>query len=333
MAQNQKSLGSLSLDLDNKWSYLKIHGDQGWESFPSYLDLVVPRVLTFLETLNLKITVFVVGQDAALEKNQGPLRAIATAGHEIGNHSFHHESWLHLHSDDAIEQELAQAEIAIQQATGQHPVGFRGPGFSLSESVLKILAQRGYQYDASTFPTFLGPLARAYYFMTAKDLTSEEKEQRKMLFGGFSDGFQPLKPYHWLATERPLIEIPVTTMPIFKVPIHFSYVLYLASFSSAIALLYFRFALLLCQLTRTQPSLLLHPLDFLDETDVPELRFFPAMKLPSGKKQLVLSKALKAMGQQFEIVPMGIHAQALQQRRSRQQSMNPKFKTPIARLV
>lgn len=29
---------SISLDLDNLWSYLKIHGDDGWRSFPSYLD-------------------------------------------------------------------------------------------------------------------------------------------------------------------------------------------------------------------------------------------------------------------------------------------------------
>ena len=26
---------SLSLDLDNQWSYMKTHGDDGWESYPS----------------------------------------------------------------------------------------------------------------------------------------------------------------------------------------------------------------------------------------------------------------------------------------------------------
>src|SRR5687768_5627494 len=83
-----KPTGSLSLDLDNQWSYMKTHGDPGWESFPSYLDLVVPRVLDFLEARNLTITVFIVGQDASLEKNRAALSAIAAAGHEIGNHSF-----------------------------------------------------------------------------------------------------------------------------------------------------------------------------------------------------------------------------------------------------
>ena len=83
-----KPLASLSLDLDNQWSYMKTHGDAGWESFPSYLDVVVPRVLNFLQESDQKITFFIVGQDAALEKNHAALASISAAGHEIGNHSF-----------------------------------------------------------------------------------------------------------------------------------------------------------------------------------------------------------------------------------------------------
>jgi hypothetical protein len=33
-----KPAASISLDLDNLWSYLKTQGAPGWESFPSYLD-------------------------------------------------------------------------------------------------------------------------------------------------------------------------------------------------------------------------------------------------------------------------------------------------------
>src|SRR5262245_65486240 len=100
-----KPIASLSLDLDNKWSYLKTHGDGGWESYPSYLDVVVPRFLSVLAELKLKVTVFVVGQDAALPKNHTALASIAAAGHEIGNHSFHHEPWLHRYSHKQIEEE------------------------------------------------------------------------------------------------------------------------------------------------------------------------------------------------------------------------------------
>ena len=43
---------SLSLDLDNQLSYMKTHGDSGWEDFPSYLDIAVPRILEFLGSLS-----------------------------------------------------------------------------------------------------------------------------------------------------------------------------------------------------------------------------------------------------------------------------------------
>ena len=72
---SHKLTASLSLDLDDQWSYLKTHGDRGWESFPSYLDTLVPRALDFLTERRLKITFFVVGQDAALEKNHDALKA------------------------------------------------------------------------------------------------------------------------------------------------------------------------------------------------------------------------------------------------------------------
>ncbi|HEX4778174.1 MAG TPA: polysaccharide deacetylase family protein, partial [Acidimicrobiia bacterium] len=86
-----KKLASLSLDLDNQWSYMKTHGDAGWDSYPSYLDVVVPRVLDLLAARGLRITFFVVGQDAALDRNRDAIASLSAAGHEIGNHSFRHE--------------------------------------------------------------------------------------------------------------------------------------------------------------------------------------------------------------------------------------------------
>ena len=74
-----KPYASLSLDLDNQWSYMKTHGDAGWQSYPSYLDAVVPRILEFLATRGLTITFFIVGQDAALPATQ-PALALSSSG-------------------------------------------------------------------------------------------------------------------------------------------------------------------------------------------------------------------------------------------------------------
>ncbi len=299
---------SLSLDLDNKWSYLKTHGDAGWDAFPSYLHIVVPRVLELLATRNLTITWFIVGQDAALPGNREVLRSIADAGHEIGNHSFHHEPWLHLYSEEKIDAEIANAESAIESATGVRPDGFRGPGFSLSASVLNVLARRHYRYDCSTFPTYLGPLARAYYFMTAK-LTTAEKRERAKLFGTFAEGNRPLKPYRWHGLD--LVEVPVTTMPLVKVPIHLSYLLYLARFSKAAAKTYFRLAIWMCRQSGTEPSMLLHPLDFLGGDDDGDLSFFPAMDRPAAWKLDLASEFLDAFSASFRVLPMGQYVDTL----------------------
>lgn len=305
-----KPLASLSLDLDNEWSYLKTRGDAAWESLPSYLDCVVPRVLAILARRRLRITFFVVGQDAALAKNRAALRMLADGGHEIGNHSFRHEPWLHLYAEAELEREIADAEHHIEAATGQRTRAFRGPGFSLSETTLRVLKRRGYHCDASTFPTFLGPLARAYYFMTAR-LDPAEREQRAKLFGSWSDGLRPLKPYAWELPEGSLLEIPVTTLPLLRVPMHLSYVLYLNSFSPWLARVYFESALRLCRLAGVEPSILLHPLDFMCADDVPSLGFFPGMKLPLARKLGCAEHCLDRLQTLFEVCSVGEHAAAI----------------------
>jgi peptidoglycan-N-acetylglucosamine deacetylase len=305
---------SLSLDLDNLWSYMKTHGDAGWDEYPSYLGVVVPRVLDLFDSLNTKITWFIVGKDAADPKHHSILGDITRRGHEVGNHSFHHEPWLHLYSESEIEAELARTEDAIETATGQRPDGFRGPGFSFSPTLLKVLARRGYRYDASTFPTFLGPLARLYYFAKAGNMTAEEREKRKQLFGTLSEGFRSLHPYNWHTAEGALLEIPVTTMPLFKVPIHLSYLVYLSQFSKLAARAYLRMAVGLCKVMRVELSFLLHPLDFMGCDDTDKLAFFPAMNQPSSKKLAFAREVLELLIREFQCVPMGEHAAAIARR-------------------
>lgn len=302
---------SLSLDLDNKWSYLKTHGSDAWVDFPSYLDVAVPRILEFLKKRDLTITFFIVGQDAALAKNRDALLQIREAGHEIASHSFNHEPWLHLYDEPQLNEELEKAEEAIEYATGVKVRGFRGPGFSLSQGTLKVLHNRDYDYDATAFPNILNPLARAYFFAKS-NLSDEEKEQRKALFGSFSDAFRPVKPYRWNFEDGQLLELPVTTMPVFKTPVHFSYLVYLASYSRTIARLYSRFANGMCRLTGTEPSLLLHPLDFLGAEDDSDLAFFPAMNMPIDKKLELMHGFFDLLLANFKPYPIGAYLAELE---------------------
>ncbi|HZY99339.1 MAG TPA: polysaccharide deacetylase family protein [Candidatus Baltobacteraceae bacterium] len=295
---------SLSIDLDNKWSYMKTHGDERWKSLPSYLEMLVPLVLDILDDLHLRITFFIVGRDAASPRHADVLSEITRRGHEVGNHSYDHEPWMHRRAPAEINSELALAEDVIERATGQRPRGFRGPGFTRSDPILEILVRRGYLYDASSLPTFIGPLARAYYFRGAK-LCKADRVKREELFGRFEDGLLPNKPHRIRLKNGSIAEIPVTTFPLLRVPIHLSYVLYAASAVSRYAAsAYFRSALWWCRLTGTEPSILLHPLDFLSGEQCSELAFFPAMKMDPTLKRRIVIESLEALSRRFDVVPL-----------------------------
>ena len=295
---------NISLDLDDQWTYMKVHGDEGWETFPSYLEIVLPMILSILDELDIKITFFIVGQDAAISKNSDVLRRIVEHGHEVGNHSFYHESWLKTYSKEMIEEEIFKAEEAILAVTGKRTNMFRGPGFSWSNDLLHVLKKRKYIFDASVLPTYISPLMRQYYFWSSK-LSSEERKKRKELFGSFKEGFYPIRPYNWnLGSQNSLFEIPVTTMPVLKIPFHQSYLLYISNFSVALMKMYLRFSIFLCKITKTSPSYLLHPLDLLGEDQVPALAFFPGMNIKSERKIKIFKMTLKMLKENFELLPM-----------------------------
>jgi hypothetical protein len=301
----------VSFDADDLWSYLRTRGDATWRDRPSYLPALVPAVLDALDAAGLRITFFVVGRDAARPENAALLRSLTARGHEVGNHSHEHEPWLQRYTTEELTREIAEADDAIAQATGTQPVGFRGPGYSWSPTLLELLADRGYVYDSSTWPTFIGPLAR-WYYVRGTHYTPSEAAERETLFGAFSDGLRPLRPYRWtLSGGRSLLEIPVTTLPILRLPIHQSYLLYLARVSERAMVGYLRAALVACRWGRIEPAFLLHPTDVLGAEDAPRLSFFPGMDLPRRRKLALLGTALGVLREYYAPDTMISHARAL----------------------
>ena len=100
----------------------------------------------------------------------------------------------------------------------------------------------------------------------------------------------------------------MTTLPGLRVPIHVSYLVYLGSFSPALASAYFALALRLCRWAGVPPSLLLHSLDFLGREDVPELAFFPGMNLTAARKRALVARAVDQLAAGFRVVNLAQHA-------------------------
>ncbi|MEZ5261376.1 MAG: polysaccharide deacetylase family protein [Acidimicrobiales bacterium] len=304
-------VASLSIDVDNLWTYQMVHGNPDWERYGTYLPVLVDRLVPMFERHGLRITAFVVGKDVERPENADAISRLVEAGHEIENHSYRHQPWLHRYSSVELHEELEAAEAAIMRCGAPRPRGFRGPGYSLSEDTLRVLDARGYRYDCSTLPTVIGPLARAYYFRSAK-LDAEQRAERAHLFGDWREGLRPLGAYRWELDGRPsLVELPVTTMPLVRVPIHVSYLLYLRGVSRELARRYLLAALAVAERRGVDVSLLLHPLDVLGPDDAEELSFFPGMQLPLATKVDLVEQVLTDLTARRTVVPIGRHVELI----------------------
>ncbi len=307
-----KGDATLSVDLDNLWAYQRSFGVSNWYNAPSFLEVSISRILTLLQQQGLRLTAFVVGYDAEQTKNHDALAKLAGYGNEIGNHTYHHDPIFHTRSAAVINAELAQAEDVINAATGVHTLGFRGPAFCTSPALLNQLAARSYLYDASSFPTSIGPLLRWYQHFKS-NLTKEQKADQAKLYGGFQDTFSSLRPFAWQLEESRLIELPVTTLPLLRLPIHMTYINHIADKSPAIARNYFRLALALCRHSGTPPSLLLHATDFVGCDDDFDLAFIPGMKRTAKAKIGLLGELLTYCQKYFAMMTLGEFAGQLKQ--------------------
>ena len=205
---------ALSIDLDALELYLGLYGldarelsDAGRAAIPAR---AAERFGELCAALGVKGTVFAVGKDLAQERGRRELRALFDAGHEIASHSFAHDYGLSRLSPERIDADLARAEEAIAAVTGVRPVGFRAPGYTLSRRLLEILRARGYAYDSSLLPSPPYYLAKA---AVIGGLALVGKESRSIL-GDVRQLFQPREAH----LERGLAELPVSVLPLLRVP-------------------------------------------------------------------------------------------------------------------
>lgn len=146
-------LAALSVDLDEIPCYAAIHGLQvPSASEHAIYDHAVARLEALFGDERVPATFFAIGSDLGREQNRAALKRLQAAGHEIASHSQSHLYDLTRRDDATIEREIVRAEESIERATGERPVGFRAPGYTITDQVLGHLSRRGYLYDSSVFP-------------------------------------------------------------------------------------------------------------------------------------------------------------------------------------
>lgn len=116
---------------------------------------VVPNTQTVLHLLarhNTRATFFILGWVA--EKEPALVKEIASAGHEIGCHSFSHRLVYDL-TPDEFAADTTRACDAIEAACSIRPRIYRAPSYSITQRstwALETLVRLGFTHDSSIYP-------------------------------------------------------------------------------------------------------------------------------------------------------------------------------------
>jgi peptidoglycan/xylan/chitin deacetylase (PgdA/CDA1 family) len=146
-------LCAVSVDLDEIPNYFAIHGlepDRGVAT--AVYDVALDRLESLASGLGIPLTLFAVGSDLERPEAAARLAAARARGHEIANHSLDHRYDLVRLGADAIAEQIERGASAIARATGEAPVGFRAPGYTITDEVFGVLRELGVTYDSSVFP-------------------------------------------------------------------------------------------------------------------------------------------------------------------------------------
>lgn len=106
----------------------------------------VPRILGLLQRHHLRATFFVPGYTA--ERYPSVVERIVDAGHEIGHHSYLHESTIGMDRDTEARM-IDRGLAALDKVAGIRPLGYRAPLWELNFHTPALLIDRGFLYDSS----------------------------------------------------------------------------------------------------------------------------------------------------------------------------------------
>ncbi len=149
-------INALTIDVEEYFCYA-YPGDtlscQEWAGLESRVVPHTLETLRILEKHRIRATFFVLGW--VVEREPHLLREIRDRGHEIGSHSYAH-GLVYMQTPTEFRDDVQRSVDLIGEVIGEQPVGYRAPSFSITQDclwALDILADLGFAYDASIYPT------------------------------------------------------------------------------------------------------------------------------------------------------------------------------------
>lgn len=208
-------LASISIDLDEVPRYTAIHGldAPADEAAHAVYDRCLPRLAAWLERESIRATFFAVGEDLLRDENSRAIAALHRKGHEIANHSYHHHYDLTRRPQIEIAEEIKRGAAIIEAACGTRPIGFRAPGYTVSDTLFDALVSSGVQYDSSVFPcpSYYGLKAAALAVIVWRRRQSASILDHPAVMRAPREPYRVGRPY-W-RRGKGLLELPVGVTP------------------------------------------------------------------------------------------------------------------------
>lgn len=285
---SERSVATVSVDVDPVDLHLIGYGFPGLPPDPLVYTRALPRLTEIFARTGVRATLFVVGRDAPAQRTA--LGQLVAGGHEVASHSQSHPLAFASLADAAMRDELDRSRAALEQATGRPVLGYRSPNFDMNARGLRALADCGYRYDASGYPTPMLLPARMLLALKSRD----PRAVMRLRPWPFT---MRREPYRVAAGEGRLVEFPASVTSLARLPIYHTlrYALSDARFEAALDGLVGE---------RRSLSYALHAVDALGQREDavdPRLAGHPGMDRALDHKLALLERSLSSIVQRFAV--------------------------------
>jgi peptidoglycan/xylan/chitin deacetylase (PgdA/CDA1 family) len=203
-------LAAVSVDLDEIRHYFEIYGLTAPDDSGTLVyDAAIDRLRGLADAGRFPLTLFAIGRDLDRGASRDRLRAAAAEGHEIANHSLDHRYDLVRLGRAEIARQIAEGASVIEAACGVRPVGFRAPGYTITDEVFDVLGELGVAYDASVFPcpSYWALKAAAIGLIALRGRKSQSIVDNPSVLRAPTRPYRAGRPY-WKSGQG-LLEIPI----------------------------------------------------------------------------------------------------------------------------
>ena len=211
---------SVTVDVDSLSSNFKGFGLTKREYSYHEFERGIESLLEFFAVYGVRATFFFVARDLEVAKNARLIPKVTSKGHEIASHSYSHPQGFRFISVEQKEYELKESKRILEKLSGQEIIGFRAPGWNISDNTLPILGKTGYRYDSSVFPTSIAWILKTLHYWAMR----KRDRMTRTTLGHLYYVLSPSSPYHTsekrigIRGSSDFIEFPVQVAGFFRLP-------------------------------------------------------------------------------------------------------------------